>query len=100
MVGEFKRIRLNVKPPVLEKIFDESGVMLHRDIKPKVLVIATECIEAMGACGDDFLHPVGLNCLYVFLRRHLIEVFISQLARRFATAFLLLAENANLYAGS
>ena len=69
--------------------------MLYIDIHPQVFIISRECVETVGAGGDDFLDIVCLDPLDVRGGHRLVEIFVPQLPWRLAAAFLLFAEDAD-----
>ena len=82
------------------QVVDELGVVHDLDVFPTVvLVLLAQRVEAVGAGGDDLLHPDFLKGGKVGLGQHLEQVFVAGPTSGVPAAPFLHAQNADIKAG-
>src|SRR4030042_430803 len=59
--GPFIEVTSQLQFTLFEQVGDELGVVHHLKIALELRVFALECIEAMRAGGNDFLHPIAVE---------------------------------------
>ncbi len=68
----------------------------HLVVAAELRILVLDCVEAVGAGGDNLLDLVAVEGLDVLLGQGLVEVLVANAPRRVAGAFFLFAEDGEL----